>query len=227
MTKQYAPNHLVYIGIVTRVHVNQGSIEVAIQNGYELNELHDVSAQTPTNRDGLFFNSTSGLWESRAIASTDLPKSIRPSVRFLTPTLSGNSVNEQVIATISIPANTLVVNDIIKIGAVWSFSLNGGTKTPRIRLGNNTIVGNTLYSPSSISASVNSVQMEVLAIITSSTNLKLFPSATTSGYGTGTGAVTNNTISLSNAIDFSINILKATAGDTASLEFAYIEILTS
>ena len=34
-TKQYAPNHLVYIGVVTRSHVNQGSIEVRIQNGYE------------------------------------------------------------------------------------------------------------------------------------------------------------------------------------------------
>ena len=40
-TKQYAPNHLVYIGVVSRSHVNQGSIEVRIQNGYELDELHD------------------------------------------------------------------------------------------------------------------------------------------------------------------------------------------
>jgi hypothetical protein len=227
MVKQYAPNHLVYIGIVTRVHANQGSMEVAIQNGYEMDELHNVSAQTPTNRDGLFWNSSSNLWESRAIAPADLPKSIRPSVRFLTPVLSGNQTTEQVLTTISIPANTLVVNDIIKIGVVWSFSSNAGTKTPRVRLGNNTITGNQVYSPSSISASVNSVQMEVLAIVTSSTNLKLFPSATSSGYGTGTGAVTNNTINLSNAIDFSINIQKTTGTDTASLEFAYIEILTS
>jgi hypothetical protein len=227
MVKQYAPNHLVYIGIVTRVHANQGSIEVAIQNGYELDELHDVSAQTPTNRDGLFWNSSTNLWESRAIAPADLPKSIRPSVRFLTPVLSGNQTTEQILTTISIPANSLVVNDIIKIGAVWSFSLNAGTKTPRVRLGNNTIIGNQVYSPSSISASVNSVQMEVLAIVTSSTNLKLFPSATSSGYGNGTLAPTNNTISLSSAIDFTITIQKATAGDTASLEFAYIEILTS
>ena len=227
MVKQYAPNHLVYIGIVTRVHANQGSMEVAIQNGYEMDELHNVSAQTPTNRDGLFWNSSSNLWESRAIAPADLPKSIRPSVRFLTPVLSGNQTTEQVLTTISIPANTLVVNDIIKIGVVWSFSSNAGTKTPRVRLGNNTITGNQVYSPASISASVNSVQMEVLAILTSSTNLKLFPSATSSGYGTGTGAVTNNTINLSNAIDFSINIQKTTGTDTASLEFAYIEILTS
>jgi len=62
-TKQYAPNHLVYIGVVTRSHVNQGSIEVRIQNGYELDELHDVSAQSPSNGQTLIRNNTTGLWE--------------------------------------------------------------------------------------------------------------------------------------------------------------------
>jgi len=68
-TKQYAPNHLVYIGVVTRQHVNQGRIEVRIQNGYELDELHDVAAQTPSNNDGIFYNSTNSLWENKSIAT--------------------------------------------------------------------------------------------------------------------------------------------------------------
>jgi len=68
-TKQYAPSHLVYIGVVTRQHVNQGRIEVRIQNGYEMDELHDVAAQTPSNNDGLFYNSTNSLWENKSIAT--------------------------------------------------------------------------------------------------------------------------------------------------------------
>ena len=68
-TKQYAPNHLVYIGVVTRQHVNQGRIEVRIQNGYEMDELHDVAAQTPSNNDGIFYNSTNSLWENKSIAT--------------------------------------------------------------------------------------------------------------------------------------------------------------
>ena len=68
-TKQYAPNHLVYIGVVTRQHVNQGRIEVRIQNGYELDELHDVAAQTPSNNDGIFYNSSNSLWENKSIAT--------------------------------------------------------------------------------------------------------------------------------------------------------------
>jgi hypothetical protein len=69
ITKQYAPAHLVYIGVVTRSHVNQGRIEVRIQNGYEIDELHDVAAQTPSNNDGLFYNSTNSLWENKSIAT--------------------------------------------------------------------------------------------------------------------------------------------------------------
>jgi hypothetical protein len=68
-TKPYAPNHLVYVGIVVRAHPTQGSIEVKIQNGYELDELHDVIAQTPNNNDGIFYNSTSTKWENKTIAT--------------------------------------------------------------------------------------------------------------------------------------------------------------
>jgi len=68
-TKQYAPAHLVYVGVVTRSHVSLGQIEVRIQNGYEMDELHNVSAQSPSNNDGLFYNTTTSLWEKKSIAT--------------------------------------------------------------------------------------------------------------------------------------------------------------
>ena len=61
-TKPSAPQHLVYVGIVIRSHPTQGVILVAVQNGYELNELHDVSITSPTNGQVLKYNSTTGLW---------------------------------------------------------------------------------------------------------------------------------------------------------------------
>ena len=60
--KQYAPNHLVYVGIVTRAHPTLGQIEVNIQNGYELDELHNVAAQSPSNGDILQYVTSTGLW---------------------------------------------------------------------------------------------------------------------------------------------------------------------
>lgn len=61
-TKPYAPYHLVYVGIVTRVHPNQGTIEVRVQNGFEMDEIHDVAAQSPTNGDVIQYVSSTGLW---------------------------------------------------------------------------------------------------------------------------------------------------------------------
>jgi len=68
-TKQYAPAHLVYVGVVVRSHPTQGSIEVKVQNGYELDEIHNVSAQTPSNNDSIFFNTSTQLWENKSINS--------------------------------------------------------------------------------------------------------------------------------------------------------------
>ena len=68
-TKPYAPNHLVYIAVVEHAHPTHGKLFVKVQNGYEMDELHDVSAQNPANNDGLFYNTTSGLWEKKSIAT--------------------------------------------------------------------------------------------------------------------------------------------------------------
>lgn len=60
--KPYAPNHLVYIGVVTRSNATNGEVYVKPQNGFELRELHDVSAQSPNNNDILVYNQSSSLW---------------------------------------------------------------------------------------------------------------------------------------------------------------------
>jgi hypothetical protein len=68
-TKPYAPDHLVYIAVVEHAHPTQGKLFVKVQNGYEMDELHDVSAQSPANNDGLFYNTTTSLWEKKSIAT--------------------------------------------------------------------------------------------------------------------------------------------------------------
>jgi len=62
-TKPYAPNHLVYIGTVERANNGNGQIYVRVQNGYEMDELHNVSAQNAQNGQVLIYNETTSLWE--------------------------------------------------------------------------------------------------------------------------------------------------------------------
>ena len=69
-TKPYAPIHLVYVGIVLRSHPTFGIIGVKIQNGYEMDELHNVDAYLPNNNDILSYNTTTSLWEHKQIATT-------------------------------------------------------------------------------------------------------------------------------------------------------------
>jgi hypothetical protein len=69
-TKPYAPNHLVYIGIVERANAGNGQIYVKPQNGYELNELHDVDLITslPTNNQVLSYQTgTPNLWKNKNV----------------------------------------------------------------------------------------------------------------------------------------------------------------
>lgn len=61
-TKPIAPNHMVYVGVVTRQHKNQGEIQTRIQNGYELNEIHDVLISNPQTNQILVRDS--GLWKN-------------------------------------------------------------------------------------------------------------------------------------------------------------------
>lgn len=69
-TKPYAPNHLVYMAVVEHAHPSQGKLFVKVQNGYEMDELHDVAAQSPSNGQTLVYNSTTGLWEKNTVSLT-------------------------------------------------------------------------------------------------------------------------------------------------------------
>jgi hypothetical protein len=68
-TKPYAPNHLVYVGTVERANAGNGQLYVRIQNGYEMDELHNVSAQNPTNGQVLIYNESTSLWEKNTLTA--------------------------------------------------------------------------------------------------------------------------------------------------------------
>jgi hypothetical protein len=70
-SKPYAPAHLVFIGIVTRVSATVGEIFVKVQNGFELREIHDVDliTTTPSNNEILTYESSTGLWKNKSVIS--------------------------------------------------------------------------------------------------------------------------------------------------------------
>ena len=67
--KPSAPNHTVFIGVVQRANDGNGLLFVNVQNGYELDELHNVSINSLTNNDILSYNQSSSLWFNQNLAT--------------------------------------------------------------------------------------------------------------------------------------------------------------
>ena len=68
-TKPYAPNHLVYIGVVERANAGNGQIYVRPQNGYELDEIHDVQIISPANGQTIIYDASTSLWKNANITA--------------------------------------------------------------------------------------------------------------------------------------------------------------
>jgi hypothetical protein len=74
-TKPAAPTHLVYVGFVAKVSAGDGHVYVKVQNGYELDELHDVLITSKANGDLLKYDSATGLWKNSAQSTLTVAQS--------------------------------------------------------------------------------------------------------------------------------------------------------
>jgi hypothetical protein len=121
------PAHAVFIGYVARAHPTLGRIVLAIQNGYELNELHGVLITSEANKDALMYESASGLWKNRQIVSTDVSNStdvgnnlltlINPSAISYLRVNADNSVTartpSQVLTDLGVSATIVLGRDFV------------------------------------------------------------------------------------------------------------------
>jgi hypothetical protein len=62
----------VYLGLVAKKNPSTGVILVKVQNGYEIDELHDVSAGSPTDGNLLQYKSATGLWTKTNITDAGI-----------------------------------------------------------------------------------------------------------------------------------------------------------
>ena len=148
LNKPDAPNHLVYLGVVNRKNASTGAIFVHVSNGWELNELHNVSASSPVSGDFLKYNGS--VWVNDAInLGTDTTGDYISSLVAGTGiTLSNNSGEG---ATPTITVNTSV------IAAIDSPSLTGTPLAPTAaNTTNNTQIATTAYVKTVINDLINS-----------------------------------------------------------------------
>jgi ribosomal protein L35AE/L33A len=120
-TKPVAPIHMVYVGVVTRQHATQGQVEVAIQNGYEMDELHDVLIVSKANKDVISYDSVSGLWKNKQLATSDVVgldttlSSKQPLATVLTNTTASFTT------TLETKLNGIASGAGVNVNADWEF----------------------------------------------------------------------------------------------------------
>lgn len=108
--KPVAPQHIVVMGYVEYAHQNNGELFIKIDNGYELDELHNVRITDAQNAQVLTYDSLSGIWKNADPTGGGTSGAYLP--------LSGGTVNGFLTVTDSVNFdggvnfNTLVSNDI-------------------------------------------------------------------------------------------------------------------
>jgi hypothetical protein len=128
-TKPVAPIHMVYVARCIKSHATAGRLFVTVQNGYELDELHDVAAVSPSNGQTIVFNSTTGLWEKNTVSLTD-------GVNGTLPATKGGTG----ITAVGAAGNVLTSD-----GTAWVSSLpaSGGLTYTTVKTANFTALVNT------------------------------------------------------------------------------------
>ncbi len=139
-TKPVAPLHLVTIGICIREQQNNGSIFVKIQNGFELNEIHDVLITSPVNNASLYYSG--GLWRdtTATLLVSDTASMLNPYLRKLdTITLSNrinlkfNTVDTSILGYVTTYSNQLNINGNKTFNNTVSVDSLNATKQAKIQ----------------------------------------------------------------------------------------------
>ena len=65
-----APNHIVILGVVERANAGNGQIYVKVNNGWELQELHNVAISSVQDKQLLRYDGATSLWKNATLSPT-------------------------------------------------------------------------------------------------------------------------------------------------------------
>lgn len=123
------PNHGVRIGYVVRKNSGDGHVYLAVNNGYEFDELHDVLITTPAANNMIRRNAGNTLWVNIAGPAGDVVGTT-DSQTLTNKTISGASNTLSNIGNASLTNSSVTVNGTsIALGASGTVTAAAGTLT--------------------------------------------------------------------------------------------------
>ena len=149
-TKPLAPNHYVAIGTITRAHPVFGTIQVAIRNGFQLDEMSDVSIPTtPADSTLLQFSRVDSLWHAVSPTNAIGNNYIKPSdtATMLTNYPRGSGIADRLPYWTT--SRTLT--------AAQNYIISSTLTNPSIQVSNSAFTSKGIVTPISVYASKNSI----------------------------------------------------------------------
>lgn len=137
-TKPVAPIHLVYLGVVQRANAGNGTAYIKVQNGYELDEIHDVLITSPLSSQILQRNDGNTLWINKTPLFDDTQIINSGKWNNTTTTVSSNSAKwESVYSNVNSNSATYVTltgTQTLKNKTVvdWMTLVRGYNTTPTL-----------------------------------------------------------------------------------------------
>ena len=122
--KPTQPNHLVFIGVVERANAGNGQIYVKPQNGYELNEIHDVLITSPVSGDVLNWDSSTSLWKN---VPSNFYETVSKNLKSYPAVFAYNGSGDLSTITYTVPGGTIVKTFNYTSGDLTSIVLSGST----------------------------------------------------------------------------------------------------
>ena len=116
------PNNSVYLGVVTKANPSTGEILVKVQNGYELDELHDVFTTGVSTALPLVYNAVSSGWIAQALTSVGIASGAVGSDQIAAGAVGSAQIATGAVGSAQIAAGAIVSGDIAA-GAVDSAAL--------------------------------------------------------------------------------------------------------
>jgi hypothetical protein len=138
VTPPAEPSHAVYLGVVVRVQAINGSILVKVQNGYELDELHDVFVGGVSTALPLVYSSTSSGWVAQALTSVGIADNAIVAAKINAGAVDSAALADNAVVAAKINAGAVgsaaisdnaVVAAKIAAGSVGTSKIDSGSAT--------------------------------------------------------------------------------------------------
>lgn len=172
---------------------------------------------TAIKREGRAFTPDGALYVTPA---TGAPVLLAQSYA---PVSAPSDTNENVLATITVPAGALGANTAVRLMLLWTLTNNANGKTIRVRMSGSS---GTQFSSIPVASLANTV-VHVLIANRAATNSQVSVTEYLNAGGTaGSLTPTTGSVDVSGAVTIVVTAQKSTAGDTMTLEGYTAEALT-